>query len=61
MVIKARPVLCAGSHLWLFDSRWPELIHPHVGLVALRSRNRKFVNPKSVAAVATHMAAQLHV
>ena len=22
-----------GSHLWLWDSRWPELVHPHVGSI----------------------------
>ncbi|WP_299813668.1 GFA family protein [uncultured Roseibium sp.] len=22
-----------GSHLWLWDPRWPELIHPHAGAI----------------------------
>ncbi|MFZ1681827.1 MAG: GFA family protein [Rhizobiaceae bacterium] len=24
--------LC-GSHLWLFDSRWPDLVHPHASAI----------------------------
>lgn len=22
-----------GSHLWLWDPRWPELVHPHAGVI----------------------------
>lgn len=22
-----------GSHLWLFDPRWPDLVHPHAGAI----------------------------
>lgn len=24
---------CCGAHLWVWDPRWPELIHPHAGAI----------------------------